>query len=344
MAAELKARFTADDSDLTRKMKGIERNLGRFGATVAGLVSVAAMAGFARQIISSAKEANDLGDALRIPVRNVEVLQQLGQEVGTSMEKIVTGVSKIDNSRVEALNDATSNAAKSMAKLGITTEELETLTASQFLERFGRAIKESEGDVSKLSAVTDILGVKGYRMKEVLRSLSEDGFDKLAVSMQAAGEIMGDDLNQSVAQAEMVLNEFGDRMTVIGAKAIGGLMSIGTFAKGFWASLLGDGNSWQDMLVAGWDEVDKKATALRNRLNKRESIGQQRDAAASIGKADRISESIRTSSIGAIGGKIGTGFGASNLDAMERQQVGLQKDIKGELVKLNSKSSDFGVR
>jgi hypothetical protein len=344
MAAELKARFTADDSDLTRKMAGIQKNLGKFGGAVAAAVSVGAVVAFARSILTAGKELQEMSQALELPIRNVEVLTQLGEDAGVSMEKMQMAASRIDNARMEALSDATSKSAQAMARLGITTEELQTLSNSKFIERFAQAMAKSKDTASGQSAALDVLGNKSAAVQVALSALATDGFDKLSESMQASGQIMGDQLADNLAEAQKVLKDFGDQLTVLSGKVISWAITVATFMQGFWKNALSKGGL-QESFLAGFDAIEQRAKKLAEIVDATRKAEKAPDGGfVAADKLLKISEQNRTSSIGAIGGKIGTGFAASNLDAMERQQVGLQKDIKSELVKLNGKSSDFGVR
>lgn len=342
MAAELKARFTADDSDLTRKMRGIEKRVGTFGRGLAQLLSVGAIAQIGNEAIQSGKKIKDMSLSLGLPIRDTQVLQQLSDEVGASFEQVASAVAKIDNARMEALGDSASMGGKAMATLGITTKELQRLSSSEIVQRFATALRDGSQNADAQATAFDILGARGVQVQQVLDVLATQGFDNLGRSMLAAGTIMSDDTVASLNIMEAKLRDTTDKLKAFGGVAVAAFADAISANAAFFGALTAGSTIKESIDIAAQQRFAEINSVI-------DSINQKSGAIAgglkTTGKTTtRISEDRRLSSIGQIGGRVGTAFGFSGVGNVERDQLQRQTEIKNELVKLNSKSSDFGVK
>ena len=195
---ELRAKFTADDSDIQSKASRLDRTVGRLGSRIAGAFSVYAVANFAREIANTTGALADMSDSTGVSPRSIQAFSALGEAAGVSAEKIEMALNRITSARTEAIADPTGSAAKQFAKMGVELRDLEGMSADQTIEAVARAARNGADDFEKMAAVQDMVGVRSKRMLTVLRQLGEQGFGTIAAQAEKAGAIIDDSTVRSI--------------------------------------------------------------------------------------------------------------------------------------------------
>jgi len=181
---ELRAKFTADDTDFQRKLGHAERGVGRFGGMLGGLqgrlagaFGVGAVTQLIRSVTSGAEEIRTIADSTGFSPKFIAGMQALGEERGVA-EKITLALNRLSSAPIEALADRSSEAAKNLRTLGISASELKTLAKDPeaFVYRFAKAMSQAEGNARKLDAALAVLGgVRSKGVTTIIKDLGEIG-------------------------------------------------------------------------------------------------------------------------------------------------------------------------
>jgi len=261
---ELKATFTADDAQLSRKIGGIESRLSGMGQRMAGMFSGAAVAGFARNLMQTAESVSSLADSTGLSPQFINSFRALADVVGP--EKADMAIGRITQALNEAVSDAGSGAAKSFAKLGVNLKEIKSLSMEEKFVAVGRAIGAAGDDAGKMAAAQDLLGNRSVRLVGIMRDLGAMGREGMVAKFRF--EVPTD---ADVAKVKG-LNDVWERMKRIGEKkgmealavpasiAPSGFFSSENVSQGMDMSQMGMAVSlWRAMLAALNDIKNKPA-------------------------------------------------------------------------------------
>jgi len=219
---ELRATFTADDTQLSSKIGKLETSFGRLGRLAVGAFSVGAIVGFGREIKATADAIADVSDATGVPAATIQSLRALGAEAGVAGEKLEQVINRLTSAHVEAISDPAGNAAKQFSKLGISVSRLESMSPEQAIEAIGRAVSSAGNDSEKLAAATDLVGVRSKRMLVVLRQLGSEGIASVNSRMREMGEVMSDSVTSGLGEAGDKVEAFGRKLKNLGAAILFG--------------------------------------------------------------------------------------------------------------------------
>jgi hypothetical protein len=191
---ELRAKFTADDSDIRAKADRLSGMVGSLGRRIGGAFAVWQVARFADHVASVADNVEDVSDSVGVSPRFLQSFQALAREAGVSVEKVELALNRISAARVEALADPLGSAAKQFAKMGLSAQALEGMDVAATVEAVGKAAAEGANEFEKMAAVTDLIGVRSKRLVGVLQSLGREGFQGVATAAEQSRQIMDDDV------------------------------------------------------------------------------------------------------------------------------------------------------
>ena len=128
---------------------------------LAGALSVAAVTGFAKSIVSLADDIGDLAEQLNISTDDVQRFQALAGESGVKFESIAGAINRVNDARIAALaSDGPQREA--FRKLGLSINYLgqESVGSEQVLIKLGAALNANRNDADMMAAATDLLGLK----------------------------------------------------------------------------------------------------------------------------------------------------------------------------------------
>jgi hypothetical protein len=188
---ELKAKFTADDSQFSSKLKSAQTQLGGlksvFGGIIGGL-GVHQLVQFASNVANVASELADASDALGIATSDLQALQVLSVKAGFSLEKLEAVLNRIGTARLDAISDPTGEAAKKFAALGISVKQLSSMSVVQSIAALGKQMGILADNEGAMSAAKDIIGARSPRAVGVIRDYGAMGSQ--AARDAAAGYMM----------------------------------------------------------------------------------------------------------------------------------------------------------
>ena len=195
---ELRAKFTADDTEFRSKAGRLESVVGRLGSRIAGAFSIYAIAGFAREVAQTTGALADMSDSTGVSPRAIQAFSALGETAGISAEKMEMALNRITSARIDALADPVGTAAKQFAKMGVELRALESMSPDATIEAVARAARDGADDFDKMAAVQDMVGVRSKRMLVALRQLGDEGFASVAAQAEKAGAIISDETVRSI--------------------------------------------------------------------------------------------------------------------------------------------------
>ena len=221
---ELRATFTADDTDFQRKLGNAERGVGRFGGLarglegrMAGMFGAAAIGQFARSVMEAAESVSAISDSTGLSPRFVQSFMALGEGRGVA-EKTEQAINRLSSARLEALSDRSSNAAKNLRALGISTKELRSLAMDDYIMRVAEGMAAAEGNAKKMAAASELVGVRSMKMVAVLKDLAAMG--KQGLEDQFAPDVMSDKTIENLDK----LDQLSDKVKRRAVSRFGGLL------------------------------------------------------------------------------------------------------------------------
>jgi hypothetical protein len=172
------------------KAKASTRNfanqgLGSVKTALAGAFSVAVVERFASEALNLAEHLTDLSKRTGI---NVETLQRLGhaaERSGSNLDGVTAGITKLSVSMADALGDNEA-ARNSFANLGVSLEDLKSLSPEEVFMRLADAVKNSNDPVQ---VAGDLNNVLGRSFKELIPLLLEGREGIEGLKAQAIGVI-----------------------------------------------------------------------------------------------------------------------------------------------------------
>jgi len=191
--ASVKKNLTGLSAATSRFYRGFGAMLG-VGGLSAGITALT------KSIIEQGSALSDAATAARIGIEEYQILRELARDAGVEMNTLTRALTKIQKSANDATYGVTTY-IRAFDALGINIEEFRRLSPEQQFEMLGRAMVLAEDRARAYSAVMDIIGMRGVKLREVFERLGTDGFERLSKIMSESGRIM----------REETVNEF-DRM------------------------------------------------------------------------------------------------------------------------------------
>jgi hypothetical protein len=283
--AELRAKFTADDSQFAAKLNGMKSQLGGLKSVFGGLAAgfgVQQVVQFASSVANVASELADASDALGIATSDLQALQVFAIKAGLSIEKLEAVLNRVGSARLEAIADPAGEAAKKFAALGISVKQLSSMSVTQSIAALGKQMDALSGNEWAMSAAKDILGVKSPRAVGVVKEYGRSG-------VQAARE-----MSQEFMMTEKAVKSLDaslDKLTLTKMKA-----------KSAIGNAIGEALDPDSPWFIGWREG-----SLSDRLKKGRSFKKENDVS-------RVKDLISNPT-----GTNGASTGAGIKEAMDRQ-------------------------
>jgi len=167
---------------------------------LAGMFTIGAVVAFGREILQAGDQIQKMADQTGLTVEEVQKLQHIAGQSGTSIESLVGAVQNLQ----QRLGDDNSGAAGAIKKLGINLNELKSQTPYQQMVTLAEGIRNIKDPTEQASEAAKIFG-KSW--KEILPAIKS--------GMEGVGNeapLMADEVVKS-------LDRIGDALTR--AKALG---------------------------------------------------------------------------------------------------------------------------
>lgn len=183
-----KARAAVESSSaqMNKAIAGVERGI----RTMAGALSVAAVAGFAKSLINEADALGEMSQKLGVSVENLSAYSYGAKQAGSSTEEMNTSLTRLSKNIQEAIVDKTSESARTFSSLGISLKDTSGKIKStdaifeELADRFSRSADGPE----KVSVAMKLLGKSGADLIPLMNDLA--GFKEEAIK---AGAVISTD-------------------------------------------------------------------------------------------------------------------------------------------------------
>lgn len=193
ISAAIQAVFGADTAPLQGDAQKAEGILGKLTGSAKSLVaglSLAAVGGFAKSVIDSAGELQDLSERLGVSTDGLQSFDYAAKQAGAGSAE-TTKLWEQARKSLDNLHAGSEAQEKAFAKLGLTQRDLMGLTLEQSVEKIAKAYQGAKDTAGAYDAVTDILGTKSTpKLMAVLDQLASEGFEGITRSASAAGQVI----------------------------------------------------------------------------------------------------------------------------------------------------------
>ena len=180
---------------------GLSQGITSVGASVAALVNpftlaVAGVAAFgaaaaavAQGLLSLEDRVERLGniaDKLGVSFGFIQTLEESARRSGTSIEAVSAAFGRLQRS-VLGVDEESKAAQRSLAELGVTAEELQTLSPEQQYQRIGEALAAIEDPARRTATATALFGRAGAELIPFFNNLpgTVEDFDRLGRALTA---------------------------------------------------------------------------------------------------------------------------------------------------------------
>lgn len=192
-------------------------------------LSVAGFAEFVKKALDAATQLKDLHEQSGLTTETLQALQYAGIRAGVSFEQINAGALKFNQTLGDFLQNQSGPGAKAFEDLGIRARimrgEFDRLHGTQ--EVFAATFKALAGvkDNATLAAyAAELFGRQlGPRLVPLIRE-TNGSLDDMIKKARDAGAVIGDDLNNALANVNAQFATLFLRMEKDGARALGALM------------------------------------------------------------------------------------------------------------------------
>jgi hypothetical protein len=206
-------------------LEGFVSKLGPTGlaVTAIGGAAIGAVAGLTALVKSVADTADEMRDLSQVTGVSTEALSGLGlaaEKSGSSLE----GVAGSFKNMQRAIADATAGskeANEALAALGVSAEELRTLSPEQQFETLAKAITSIEDPAQRAKLAMQVFGKAGTELMPVLNAVAEEGIGALTQRARDLGIVIE---SQTAEQAD----QFNDALTELAAVGKGLAIQLGS--------------------------------------------------------------------------------------------------------------------
>src|SRR3990172_99758 len=213
-------------------LKGMESVVDSIGRSLAGLVSVGALANLARSAIQLGSDLDDASKKFGVSASELSKLQYVAKLSGVQFEDLGGAFKFMAKSIAEAENP-TSDAAIAFKAMGISMSELKSLSPNEIFMRLADAFAGMEDGANKTALAMAIFGRSGANILPVL-SEGAAGIARLKDEAKAMGVALSEDQIKK-------LDDYGDTLDKIGmaAKSTAGMLLVDLVGgiKGVWAEI-----------------------------------------------------------------------------------------------------------
>lgn len=177
--------------------------LSRAAASLRGFLTLGLLAGAAREAIAYGSAINDIGMKSQVGVKWLQATAYAAKMAGSSMEDLGAALVDLRRAQAQALGGSEGDLGAFQA-LGVTLEELRTLSTEGLFDRVADAVTRSKGGIVEMNAALQVMGRGG---KGLVGAMVE-GFSEA----RAEAERLGFVLEESTIRA---MDELGDRLDML---------------------------------------------------------------------------------------------------------------------------------
>jgi hypothetical protein len=206
-------------------LEGFVNKLGPTGlaVTAIGGAAIGAVAGLTALVKSVADTADEMRDLSQITGVSTEALSGLGlaaEKSGSSLEG-VAGSFKFMQKAIADATTGSKEANEALAALGVTAEELRTLSPEAQFETLAKAIMQVEDPTRRMQLGMQVFGKSFAELLPVMKTVAEEGIDPLTQRARDLGIVIE---SQTAEQAD----QFNDALTELAAVGKGLAIQLGS--------------------------------------------------------------------------------------------------------------------
>lgn len=188
-------------------LDGLDRAFRRFAPAVISTFSVGAVTRFVGGLMKSADEVDNLRQQLDTSAETAQSFQVLAKEYGVGMDMIVGAFARLQNAQAEAIQ-GNAKQQESFRALGISVEDLKSLSTEQLFERVARAAYQNGNNAGTTAAKYDLLGRTANRLNGVLNQVARDGIKNINEGFIRTGQIVENNVIAKLDKAQARWDHF----------------------------------------------------------------------------------------------------------------------------------------
>lgn len=206
MANETTIRISAVNAT-TEAFRQVQGNLNKLQGSLKGLAgplaaafSAAAVVSYGKSILDTADNLAKLSQKTGVSVEDLSAFQKSAELAGVSSEGLATSMLRLNKSLADAAGGSKLQ-ADALKSVGISQQEIATLSPAQALERIADAFANSEDGANKTQVAMALLGKSGAELIPLLNGGSK--------ALRAFGSTFSSDFAKKA-------EEFNDNLTILG--------------------------------------------------------------------------------------------------------------------------------
>lgn len=210
----------------TSDVKRFKREASGMGAAFTALRGAIASLGLGmalREIVDRADQIKDLSDRFGVFSESLQKVGLVAEQNGSSLEAVARAMQKLEVSRDKAIKGDEDLIAK-FEKLGVTMEDLKSLSVEQLMEKIGKSAMDA-------SIMVDVMGKNALELRDTLALL--DGAKVQGIiadeDIQALGE-----LKDGLISIFRILQQIGAAMI---GDVVRGLQDMGAMAAAVYEGI-----------------------------------------------------------------------------------------------------------
>lgn len=207
MSDNLMARLGLDTTGFKAGLKNAESALGSFTGTLGAAVSVAGLQQATRAVTEYGAKIYDLGERFGVSTTTIQQFGNAAEKNGSSLEGMTMGFNKLEISQSRAL-EGSQKQIDAFANLGITMQDLRTLSPEQLMLKLGKSSMDAADMVA-------LLGKTALQLRPVLRGLADGSID-LGVAMDKG-------MIKKLKEADTLYKTLWEHIRVYGAEVLVGI-------------------------------------------------------------------------------------------------------------------------
>jgi len=180
----------------------------------------------ARASMQLGAQFKDLADKSGLGAEQMQVLGNLAEKNGASVDDMSKAVLKLTKSTQDAAN-GNAGLSERFRRLGIDVQSLKTLAPERQMEVLGRAIAGAKDSQGALAETMALIGQEaGPKLMESLKKIGTQGYDAIAENAKQSGEVLSDSAVSALARADQALKDFATKWKIMTAEVAGWAVNV----------------------------------------------------------------------------------------------------------------------
>lgn len=219
----LLAKLGLDTKAFQSGLKGAQGQAKGFASKMKGILAAATGVGFvglAKRAIDTGSRISDLSEQLRINAEALQTLNAVAIKAGVDQGSLERALRNVSLRTQEAL-DGNKMYADSFERLGLDLQTFTKLPTEKKLEQIAKAYAKAGKSQEAFADISQVLGQRaGPKMLEVLRRINDEGFDNLIEGAKKSGQVMSNDVIQTMDEAADIIGRVTNAITVTTANIL----------------------------------------------------------------------------------------------------------------------------